>query len=76
MRDITMSSMKNKSIHSCRFVQPANFQCIMTNVNSEAALRIHKQKYDWMSKTLSLQNFLSDTRQLWRISRTTQLEKK
>ena len=31
---------------------------------------------NWMSKTLSLQSFLSDSRQLWRISSISQLEKK
>ena len=31
---------------------------------------------NWMSKTFSLQNFASDARQLWRISSTSQYEKK
>ena len=31
---------------------------------------------NWMIKTLSLQNFLSDARQLWRINSTSQFEKK
>ena len=31
---------------------------------------------NWMSKILSLESFLSDARQLWRISSTSQFEKK
>ena len=33
MRDVTLSSMKNKSDHSCRFVHHAKFHCIMTTLN-------------------------------------------
>ena len=32
MRDVTLLSMKNKSVHSCRFVQHAKFHCIMTTL--------------------------------------------
>ena len=33
MRDVTLLSMENKSVHSCRFVRYAKFHCIMTTLN-------------------------------------------
>ena len=33
MRDVMLLSMKNKSVHSCRFVHHAKFHCIMTTLN-------------------------------------------
>ena len=30
MSDVTLSSIKNKSVHSCRFVHHAKFHCFMT----------------------------------------------
>ena len=33
MRDVTMLSMKSKSVHICQFVHHANFHCIMTTLN-------------------------------------------
>ena len=33
MRDVTLLSMKNKSVQNCRFVQHAKFHCIMTTLN-------------------------------------------
>ena len=34
MRDVTLYSMKNKSVHSCRFVHHAKFHCIMTTLKT------------------------------------------
>ena len=34
MRDVALSSMKIKSAHSCRFVHPAKFRCIMNTINN------------------------------------------
>ena len=33
MRDVTLLSMKNKSVQNCRFVLHAKFHCIMTTLN-------------------------------------------
>ena len=33
MRDVTLLSMKNKSVQNCRFVHHAKFHCIMTTLN-------------------------------------------
>ena len=33
MRDVTLLSMKNKSVQNCRFVHHAKFRCIMTTLN-------------------------------------------
>ena len=33
MRDLTLLSMKNKSVQNCRFVHHAKFHCIMTALN-------------------------------------------
>ena len=32
MHDVTKQNMKNKSVHSCRFVHHAKFHCIMTTL--------------------------------------------
>ena len=33
MRDVTLLSMKNKSVQLCQFVHHAKFRCIMTTLN-------------------------------------------
>ena len=33
MRDVTLLSMKNKSVQNCRFFHHAKFHCIMTTLN-------------------------------------------
>ena len=33
MRNVTLLSMKNKSVQNCRFVHHAKFHCIMTTLN-------------------------------------------
>ena len=33
MRDVTLLSMKNKSVQNCRFVHHAKFHCIVTTLN-------------------------------------------
>ena len=33
MRDVTLLSMKNKSVQNCRFVHHDKFHCIMTKLN-------------------------------------------
>ena len=33
MRDVTLKSMKNKSVHSCWFIHHAKFHCMMTTLN-------------------------------------------
>ena len=32
MRDVTLESMKNKSVQNCRFVHQAKFHCIMATL--------------------------------------------
>ena len=32
MRDVTLLNMKNKSVHSCRFVHHAKYHCLMTTL--------------------------------------------
>ena len=32
MRDVTMQSMKSKSVHICQFVHHAHFHCIMATL--------------------------------------------
>ena len=33
MRDVTLLSMKNKSVQNCRFVHHAKFHCNLTTLN-------------------------------------------
>ena len=47
MRDVTLLSMKNKSVHNCRFVQHAKFHCIMTTLNKLFKFEFESEGENW-----------------------------
>ena len=47
MRDVTLQSMKNKSVHSCRFVHHAKFHCIMTTLNKLFKIKFERAGGNW-----------------------------
>ena len=52
MRDVTLLSMKNKSVQNCRFVHHAKFHCIMTTLNK--LFKIEFERWGELEKSQQL----------------------
>ena len=47
MRDVTLLSMKNKSVQNCRFVHHAKFHFIMTTLNKLFKIEFERWGGNW-----------------------------
>ena len=75
--DTQINCRQNNLISESPFSRDASiFSKIWTHKQKQKKITDNATGKNWMSKTLSLQTFVSDARQLWRISSFSQLAKK